>query len=295
MTPVQVLQRRVIKKQKNARVLRPVHPNSGIEAEYRRSLRKIIEDMHCSVLYWVRAAYRANEPEVLAQDKYPPFESPGVLAGGDFAFDALPASALRAAVRKLVRRWQRRFDDMAAKLASYFATSASDRSDRCLRKILKDGGISVEFRMTRAQRDVLRATVNQNVSLIKSIPQQYLHGVETSVMRSVQTGRDLGHLTDTLEKQYGATRRRAALIARDQNNKCTSALVRARQLELGITESIWLHSHAGKKPRPTHVKMDGKKFDVAKGMWDSHENKWILPGELVNCRCVSRSIVAGFS
>lgn len=255
-------------------VLKPVRPNAGIEASYRKALNKLLQQMHDSVMYWLKASYKSNEP-VIAQD-------------------ALPSSALRAAIRKLVRRWQKRFNGMAPKLAKFFSTAVSKRSDAALQKILKQGGITVEFKMTRAQKDVLNATVNQNVNLIKSIPQQYLNNVEGMVMRSVQTGRDLGTLAKELQKQYGVTKRRAALISRDQNNKATSALTRARQVELGIKKALWIHSYAGKKPRPTHLRNNGKPYDIVKGWLDPSVKKFIHPGELVNCRCVSRSIIPGF-
>jgi uncharacterized protein with gpF-like domain len=53
---------------------------------------------------------------------------------------------------------------------------------------------------------------------------------------------------------------------------------------LGITEGIWLHSHAGRTPRPTHVAMNGKRYLISKGMWDSAVKKFIWPGEEINCR-----------
>ncbi|MCH5894342.1 phage head morphogenesis protein, partial [Salmonella enterica] len=81
----------------------------------------------------------------------------------------------------------------------------------------------------------LQASITENVNLIRSIPQQHLTQVETLVMQSVSRGRDLKTLTDELEKRYGITRRRAALIARDQNNKATSVMQSARQRSVGIT------------------------------------------------------------
>ncbi|MDB5605134.1 MAG: phage head morphosis protein [Bradyrhizobium sp.] len=116
------------------------------------------------------------------------------------------------------------------------------------------------FKTTKAI--IMAATVGQQVSLIKSIPSQYFTDVEGLVMRSVQTGRDLGQLTKDLQEQFGVTCRRAAFIARDQNNKATASMTRARQDELGITQAIWVHSGAGKHPRPTHVAMNGTKYDV---------------------------------
>jgi SPP1 gp7 family putative phage head morphogenesis protein len=141
----------------------------------------------------------------------------------------------------------------------------------------------------------MRATVNANVALIKSIPQQYLHQVEGMVMRSVQEGRNLGDLSKDLQKQFGVTKRRAALIARDQNNKATAALSRVRQLDLGIEQAIWMHSGAGKHPRPTHVRNNGKKYNIAKGWFDPAVKRFIHPGTEIDCRCVSRPVIPGFS
>lgn len=257
---------------------RAIRPNCGLEALYRQRLRKLVDRMHESFLYWLRACYRANEPE-LAQ----------------IALDAVPASELRKTLRKLGRRWQKQFNEAAPKLADWFAQEVEDRSNAELRNILKRGGYSVRFTMTAAMRDVMRATINEQVSLIKSIPQRYLTNVEGLVMRSVQTGRNLEQLTNDLEKQYGVARRRAATIARSQNNIATSTMTRARQTELGIEEGIWQHSHAGKKPRPTHVAMDGKRFPLRKGMWDKAVKRYVFPGVEPGCRCTSRPVIPGFS
>lgn len=266
-----------LRQRANEKVLRPIHANAGIEAAYRRKLISLIEEMHASLNYWLKAAYRADPPE-LTQDES-------------------PAAAMRAAMRRLSRRWLKRFDVASKELADYFATAVSERSDAALKSILKKGGFAIEFRMTRAQNDVVQAIVNENVSLIKSIPQQYLTQVDGLVMRSVQAGRDLGQLTKDLQEQFGVTKRRAALISRDQNSKATAALTRARQIETGITEAIWMHSGGGRHPRPSHVKAgrDKQRYDVRDGWLDPEVGKKIFPGELINCRCVSKPVLKGFS
>lgn len=257
------------------KTLRPLLPNRHVERAYRDALLKMVDQMHASVSYWVTVKYKNNEP-VMAQD-------------------ATPAQVLNAAIRKLTARWRKNFNVMSKELAAYFAKSVSKRTDAQLKSILKRGGFTVKLQHTAAQKDIIQSTIHQNVSLIKSIPEKYLSDVEQMVMRSVQTGRDLKTLTEELEKKYKTTRRRAELIARDQNNKATASLERARQVELGITEAVWVHSHAGKVPRRTHVKMDGKKYDTSKGMWDSDEQEWIFPGQLINCRCFSRAVIPGLT
>jgi hypothetical protein len=220
--------------------------------------------------------------------------------GGGYASDAnmaldrrTPADHLRSAFARLRKRWEDRFDEAAGKLARWFAQSAATRSDERLRRILRDGGLSVKFTPTKAMRDVMAGTVQANVALIKSIPEQYLTQVEGYVMRSVQTGRDLHQLSQDLQHELGVTKRRAAFISLDQNNKATSAMTRARQMELGL-QAIWKHSHAGKTPRPSHVANDGKPYDPVQGWWDPHEKKFIWPGTLISCRCYSQTVVPGF-
>lgn len=257
-------------------VLPPHRPNIGIEAAYRRALITLIRDMSDSVKKAVLDTYSKNEPAIVAMD-------------------ASPSDTLRIILKKLSRRWIKEFDELSDKMAKHFATTVAKRSDASLRSALKKHGMSIEFRPTPAMKDIMGATVNQNVGLIKSIPQKYLESVEGMVMRSVQVGGDLHKLSKDLEKTYGVTKKRAALIARDQNIKATSAMNRARQLELGITEAIWSHSHAGKEPRPTHVKNNGKKFNVTTGWYDPAVKEYIQPGQLINCRCTCRSIIPGLS
>ncbi|HDI3034402.1 phage head morphogenesis protein [Cronobacter sp. EKM101R] len=219
--------------------------------------------MQKSVVWWLTANYRAS--------------------GAAVAMDASPAVVMRNAVRNLARRWEKLFDSIAQKLAARFAGDVLENADVSLHNALETAGFTVEFKMTAPMNNALQATITENVGLIRSIPEKYFTEVEGLVMRSVARGRDLGYLTDELQKRYGITRRRAALIARDQNNKATSVMQAARQRSLGITRGIWRHSHAGKNPRPSHLKADGEEFDLSKGI--KLDGKWVMPGEEINCRC----------
>ena len=262
------------RRRKGDLILAPVHANRGIQAAYRRRLDDEIRLMLADTEDEITRVYRRHRPIL--------------------ALDAAPADVLQDEVKKLRKKWTSRFDDLAAKLAAYFAEDVAERSDTRLRHLLKEGGIAVDFRMTPGMRDVLKATVHENVSLIRSIPEQYLNQVEGAVMRSVQAGRDMGPLAKFLVEQRGVTKRRASLIARDQNQKATSMFTRVRQIEIGVTEAIWRHTHAGEVPRPTHLKMDGHKYLVAEGMYDPAEGRKVFPGELINCRCFSSPVIKGF-
>ena len=229
--------------------------------------------MERSIVYWIRAEYRKNPPARIAQD-------------------ASAADTLKAAMRRLGKRWQRRFDKLAVELAEYFAKTSQDRVDGALRDMLRRGGFTVRFKPTPAMRDAFDAVVADNAALIRSLPAQYLKSVEGDIMRSVMAGRDLGSLAKTMRETYGVTRRRAALIAKTQNNMATAAFSRQRHLDIGVTRARWLHSSGGVQPRPEHVAFSGKTYDIRKGAY--LEGKWTLPGMEINCRCVSIPIIPGF-
>lgn len=254
------------------KTLDPVRPNVGIERVYQRKLDAAIEDMHNSVLYWVTATYRKGAPEI--------------------AMDTSPAMALRLAMRKLTRRWQRNFDRLAPEMAEIFAKSTSKQADTAMKAALRKHGWAVQFKASKTQNDAFQAVIGEQVSLIKSISAEYLPQVEGILMRSVQNGRDLGQMTQELEERLGVTKRRATFIATDQNNKATAVYARVRQQELGIVEAIWLHSAGGRVPRLEHVAFSGKRYTIAKGAF--LEGKWVWPGSEPRCRCVSKPLIPGF-
>lgn len=214
------------------------------------------------------------------------------------AQDAKPPKIdlLRRALDKWGGLWTRRLETLSEKLAADFANKSRTVTDTALRKSFRDAGLTIQFKPTRAMLEGQAAVIHENVHLIKSIPQKMLAQVQSDVWRTVTSGSDLASLKEKLVKTYGATHNRAALIARDQNNKAKAVYENARRTELGITKAIWVHSAGGVEPRRTHLQMDGKPYDIAKGMWDRDEGEFVHPGQLINCRCVSRPVldIAGF-
>lgn len=252
---------------------RAVHPNEGVRAAYKRAMDDLIAEMANSFEYWLAAAYKANPPRM------------------EVAMDALPSKELGKKVSAIGKRWIKKFDDMATSIATKFAESGRKATDSSFQSALKDAGWAVNFQVTPVMRDAMNATITENIGLIKSIPQQYLTDVEGIVMRGFSQGRDLKTISDELQSKFGVTKRRAALIARDQSNKLTATVTQARRVELGLFEATWQHSGGGKDPRPSHVKAgkDKQKFDVREGCLI--DGKYILPGTEINCRCSSRTIL----
>lgn len=258
--------------------LRAIHASAAIHAWYFDQLTRHIEAMADSVTRGVLAAYGELTPPELAKDAKP--RNPSLL--------------LRAALRKWSGLWVSKFDKLSLDLAAAFARKSFGITQTQLRAALKDAGFTVKFDPTPASAAAYQAVVAEQVNLIKSIPQQYLKDVESKVWQSVMKGSDMHALSVDLRKTYGVTRERAALISRDQNNKAKAIIERTRRAELGITHAIWQHSAGGKVPRKTHVAMSGKAYPIAQGMYDSDEGKYVIPGELINCRCTSRAVIPHF-
>lgn len=272
-------------------VLPPTRPNAGFEIAYQKKIDAMIEEMQRSVEWWLTAAYKANKPEMATDADSDTAKTAAQKIAKAIQKNGSPAKVLQDVVAKLDKIWTRKFDDNAQALAKYFATSMAKRTDAQLRAALKKVGFAVEFKLTSKMNDVLQATIAENVSLIKSIQSQYFTDIEGIVMRSVQRGFKMDELSSELQKRYGVTRRRAALISRDQTNKANANITVVRQRELGITRAIWLHSAGGKEPRHSHVAASGKEYDIDKGMLIDGE--YIFPGQLINCRCVSKSVIPG--
>lgn len=257
------------------RTLKPVRPPVALEKEYKKRIMAHVREMRHSVIYWLRAKYRANE---------------------DLIVDSATDNLLKE-FHRLLRQWERNFKEFAESDALWFVTNirkyTSKNLENQFKPMTKEGfGFDLKFSyISQKERQTFNAIVAENVNLIKSIAKENLTQVEGIVMRSIQTGKDLATMTENLESQFDVTERRAAMIARDQTAKATNNLARERLKDYGVKQAIWMHTSAGKTYRDSHVEMDGEVFDLEVGCYDPDYGGYIQPAELVNCRCLCRPII----
>lgn len=181
----------------------------------------------------------------------------------------------------LLSQWSEKLDRLAPKIAKLFVEKQYSNYDRRFHQELRKAGFTVKFGITEEQEKILYGAIQENVSLIKSIGTEHLEKVQYAVWNSVSSGYDLKQLNDALKEIDGVSDRRAELIARTESAKAHAKIEQMKRKQAGITQAVWLHSHAGKVPRPSHVRANGKLFDPEKGMYI--DGKWILPGEEINC------------
>ena len=145
--------------------------------------------------------------------------------------------------------------------------------------------------------NIMEGVVEENVDLIRTIPQKHFAMIRTAVTNSLRSGSDLEALTKRLVKIKGITARRAQFIARDQLNKATQSIVREREQENGITKGKWVHSLARSHPRKSHLAA-GKKgliFELKRGAYIRDDNtgqyRYQFPGQEPNCGCTHRAVI----
>ena len=133
--------------------------------------------------------------------------------------------------------------------------------------------------------DILVATTRENVSLIRSIPEEYFKKIETIVFTGTTQGSTAGSMISQIVKTGKTTQNRAKLIARDQSSKLNSALSQQRQQNLGVEEYVW-RTAGDERVRDSHKANNGKVF-----RWDNPPKATGHPGQDIQCRCVAQPII----
>lgn len=242
-------------------------PSSAIKADYQKALTSLVEEMRDSVLWWIKARYRAREDEIVVAE------------------DKSPSRDLEQEINELFRQWEKRFDDFAKIRARSFGRRANTNTTRQLYNAMKEAGLTVRFKNSRRVNNMLQSIIAENTGLITSIPRDSMSKVRTIVMQGVQNGRDMSFIADEIQERFKKTRNEAVRIAVDQTNKATEAISRARCEDIGVTHGFWVHRSGSKNPRESHVKMNGKRFKLSEGLYDYSVGYNVKPGELIWCRC----------
>lgn len=266
------------------KISRQTSDNLILQIWYRNELLKMVREMSDKTEKELLKAWKGALPKMRLEAKQAAGET--VMAN-----DSSPAVELTKVIKRLRKYFDTHFQELGEKFSKKFASRAEKGAAVSLKSILKEEGFTVDFRMTRQLNDILQATVAENVNLIKSIHTMYFDQVQTVIMQAVKNGRDMEYIRKELTERFGVSQRKAKIIARDQTNKAMQTISRARALETGITNARWVHIPGAKTSRETHKHFDGKPFDLNKGMYDKDVNKWVMPGELINCNCRFRLIV----
>lgn len=249
----------------------PLTPNMVVAQRYYKTLEKMVDAMAAS---FEKQIVRLFESQV--GEEY-------------FAQDESIASQARITINELARRFDELFAERSKIIAERVAAQSDKAAASSVQESLKQmsGGLVIpQSAMTDDITEIFKATVAENVQLIRSIPQQYLKNVQGAVMRSITTGRGLADLVPYLQKQRGVTLRRSRMIALDQTRKAYGALSQKRMQNAGIKKFEWLHTGGSNEPRRHHIALSGKIFSYDNPpVIDLETGERGYPAQLVNCRC----------
>lgn len=248
----------------------PIKPPVAVEVRYRDTLQSLVKRMADETRNKLDRLYDSTTAE-----EY-------------FAEDASISSKAKKTMRDLWKKYQKLFNQRAVDIATSFANQVDSSSSASVHSSMKklSGGLSLGTRKLDADtKEIMKASINENVALIKSIPQKYLGRVEGTVMRSITHPEGRNYLTRELAKSYDITKKRAKFIASDQTRKLNQAVSAGRLQKLGVKKFEWVHV-SNSHPRELHEKLDGKIFD-----WDKppviQKNPEIrgYPAQLPGCHC----------
>ncbi|MCG3462670.1 minor capsid protein [Xenorhabdus bovienii] len=254
---------------------KPLHYPAATTDRYQRDLSHLIKRM-------------IKEYEQALTNLHEEFDS--------VAMDASFASQTRIWLNKLKRRWDGIFNKQASALADKFVRQVDVSAKRNLDDSLKQlsGGLTIKTPdMPEAMKDRITAATTENVSLIKSLPEQFHFRIEGAALRSIsQAGEGAKTLLAEIKHIGGVTEKRAQFIAVDQTRKITTAANYERMKSAGIRKAVWHHSGGSAEPRQWHQKLDGEVFDLDNPpIIDERTGQRGLPGELPNCKCFWTPVV----
>lgn len=239
--------------------------NKSAEVKYRKDLQILVRKMVKTVEGSIVPLLRANESEYVADGYAQTLEQ---------AFDNL-------------RRSLTRIDTQAKMISSDFVTTM-DRTNKERFYSAMRQAIGVDLGNTVQREDLsdlLIAKNRENVSLIKSIPEEYFKKVEQIVFSNTVTGATASSMIEQIRNVGKVTDSRAKLIARDQTSKLNSALSQARAKSAGIEEYVW-RTAGDDRVRDSHSSKNGKVF-----RYDDPPKDTGHPGHDIQCRCVAQPII----
>lgn len=244
---------------------KPVRTPKSPEVKYRRQLDVLVKKMKNDVNTQIVPLLRQLQPE---------YVNDGYAKTLEEAFDRLRLNYVDINTNaKIVSNSFVTGVDTVNKTRFYNAMEESVGIN--LQSIVQNEGLE----------DILSATTRENVSLIRSIPEQYFKNIESIVFTGTTQGRNAGSMIQQISKQGRTTTKRAKLIARDQSSKLNSALNQQRQQNLGVEEYVW-RTAGDDRVRHSHRSKNGKTF-----RWDDPPKDTGHPGQDIQCRCVAQPIL----
>lgn len=153
-------------------------------------------------------------------------------------------------------------------------------------------GINImeDYYMGEFFRIAMDRWVDENVSLIRTIPTETLGDMRAIVRNGFVNGKSATGIMKEIQHKYNVEKSHARLIARDQIGKLNASVNEAQQRDAGIEEYIWDDCGDG-RVRESHKALNGHRF-----RWDDppvvdvKTGRRCHPGQDYQCRCRAKPV-----
>lgn len=271
----------------------------ALERQYRIELKGLVDKMLKDVAEKIVNAYRKNKD--------------GFTFATDGAFSNIDEE-LKDLEKKYREIFARQGEEVAKRMVLRQLKYNRSSFTKIMKKLLPNDEEIPTLAGSIIPRDmeqIIKASIMENVSLIKSIESKYFEQITGSVARSMQAGGSIKQLRQEILRYNGMTRRRANNIANDQTRKAYMSINLRNMSKAGIKKVEWVHSGGGYTVREYHY----RKWDGVSGIEDGRPNGlngYIFdidkppviqlqkgkqpevrgyPTQLPNCKCVLAAVV----
>lgn len=184
-------------------------------------------------------------------------------------------------------------NNTATKMVQNIDKTSKDKFGKSIKKVT--GVDPSSFLETPEMQDFLQVKINDNVDLIKDLPNEYLKQIKIIVNNGVASGARYSTIAKQILAKTGSANsklvNRVKTIARNEVQTINAQINVRRSEALGITEGVFMTSQ-DERVRPCHAELNGVKYDLKKGAWSKKCQKYIQPGITdINCRCSFRPVI----
>lgn len=161
-----------------------------------------------------------------------------------------PSSAFYDILNELKSRFTLLFESQSGILAETMCRRTEKVSKNNVYMSLKE--VSKEFTLSNPNlnkpvRASLSKAISENVSLIKTIPQEHFNRLSERITKAVTDGNGQQDILNAIKEVGGITDRKVKNIAADQTRKAYNAMNKERLTNLGVKKFEWLHTGGNSK------------------------------------------------
>ena len=147
------------------------------------------------------------------------------------------ASRIIAAINRVADRFINQFiNRQYERIGREFVGRANQQTTReVVQSVNRAVGVDITPMLSdRDMADYIEMSIEQNVQLIKSVPQQYFERMRSVIYEGTRAGVYPSNLAEQVQAETGVSYRRAKVIVRDQTSKITGQIAQRRQEQAGI-------------------------------------------------------------